>query len=303
MDDYRGYHYWDNHCDAVGTTTTYRATGEVTLEETMNTLAATDLHISLAAEPVFYIGGFAVTNAIIMGVMGLIVTLAVCFYVRRKVLRGEKNRFVGLFEWAFELLLKQINNAIPDRKLARKITPLAITIFLFVLFNYWLSVLPGVGSISWDGVPIFRALVADLNFTVMLAVVTMVAVQVFAVRQLGLIGNAGRYFRNPLKDPVGAFEGILELVGEFSRGVALALRLFGNAFAGEVLLMLVVVLAGAVSSLILPLFMAFELFIGFIQAYVFFMLTLIFTSLAVSHDHGHDDSHSSVTPVSVPQLE
>ncbi len=269
----------------------------------MNTLAAANLHISLAAEPVFYIGHFAITNAMIMGLMGLAATLSVCFYVRYKVVRGETNRFVGLFEWAFDLLLKQINNAIPDRKLARKITPLALTIFFFILFNYWLSVLPGVGSISWNGVPIFRALVADLNFTVMLAVVTIVAVQVFTIRQMGLIGNAGRYLRNPFKDPIGAFEGILELVGEFSRGVALALRLFGNAFAGEVLLMLVAALAGAVSSLILPLFMAFELFIGFIQAYVFFMLALIFTSLAVSHDHGHDDDHSPATPVKVPQLE
>ncbi|HMS92954.1 MAG TPA: F0F1 ATP synthase subunit A [Candidatus Saccharibacteria bacterium] len=270
----------------------------------MNTFAAANLHISLAAEPVFYIGNFAVTNALIMGCMGLVATVGVCFYVRHKVVRGEKNKFTGLFEWAFELLLNQVNNAIPDRKLARKIAPLAITIFLFVLFNYWLSVLPGVGSVSWNGVPIFRALVADVNFTVMLAVVTMIAVQVFAVRQLGLIGNAGRYFRNPLKDPIGAFEGILELIGEFSRGIALALRLFGNAFAGEVLLMLVAALAGAISSLILPLFMAFELFIGFIQAYVFFMLTLIFTSLAVSHGHDHDDNHSSAAVVkNVPQLE
>lgn len=270
----------------------------------MDTFAAANLHISLAAEPVFYIGNFAITNALIMGALGLIVTLGICFYVRQKVVHGKKNKIAGLFEWAFELLLNQINSTIPDRKLARKITPLAVTIFLFVLFNYWLSVLPGVGSISWNGVPIFRALVADVNFTVMLAVVTMIAVQVFAVRQMGIIGNAGRYFRNPFKDPIGAFEGILEFIGEFSRGVSLALRLFGNAFAGEVLLMLIAALAGAISSLILPLFMAFELFIGFIQAYVFFMLALIFTSLAVSHGHDNDDNHSPAAVVkNVPQLE
>jgi F-type H+-transporting ATPase subunit a len=101
-----------------------------------------------------------------------------------------------------------------------------------------------------------------------------------------MLGNAGRYFRNPLKDPIGAFEGILELVGEVSRGTALALRLFGNAFAGEVLLIIISVLTSYFASVTLPFFMAFELFIGFIQAYVFFMLSAIFTALAVSsHDH------------------
>lgn len=268
----------------------------------MDIFAAANLHISLAAEPIFYIGNFAVTNAIVTGTIGLIITLAVCFYVRAKVLRKETNKFVGLFEWAFELLLKQISNTIPDKKLARRVAPLALTIFFFVLFNYWLAVIPGVGTIMWDGVPIFRALVADLNFTLGLAIITIIAVQLYAIKQMGALTNAGRYFRNPLKDPIGAFEGLLELVGEFSRAVALSLRLFGNAFAGEVLLILVAVLAGAVSSVVLPLFLAFELFIGFIQAYVFFMLTLIFTSLAVSH--GHEEDHPpAATPVHVPQLE
>lgn len=267
----------------------------------MNQFASANLHISLAAEPLFHIGAFEVTNAMMTGFIGLLITLSICFYVRSKVRRGKTNRFVGLFEWAFDLLLNQIDNTIPDRALARKIAPLALTIFFFVLFNYWLAVIPGVGTITVNGVPIFRALVADLNFTIVLAVITMIAVQVFAVKQMGLLKNAGRYMRNPLKDPIAAFEGLLELVGEFSRGIALALRLFGNAFAGEVLLLLVAVLAGAVSSLVLPLFLAFELFIGFIQAYVFFMLALIFTSLAVSHDH--DDNHSPATHSDVPQLE
>ena len=108
---------------------------------------------------------------------------------------------------------------------------------------------------------------------------------------MGTFGNAGRYFRNPFKDPIGAFEGVLELIGEFSRGIALALRLFGNAFAGEVLLIVIAVLTSYFSVAILPIFLGFEMFIGFIQAYVFFVLCLIFTSLAVSH-HGPSPDHS-----------
>lgn len=253
--------------------------------------AATELHISISADTLFEVAGFPITNALVTGVLGVLVTLIICFYVGSRVKRGRYNRFVGLFQWVFEGLLNQIDNVIPDKKLARRITPLAVTIFFFVLINYWLSIIPGLDSIKWNGVPVLRSLTADLNFTLGLAVVTIVTVQLYAVKYLGALNNAGRYFRNPFKDPIGAFEGALELVGEVSRGTALALRLFGNAFAGEVLLILIAVLTSYFASVVLPVFMAFELFIGFIQAYVFFMLTLIFTALAVAHD-SHDSAHS-----------
>lgn len=260
----------------------------------MNNFAALDLHISIAAQPVFYIGSFPVTNAILTGLFGLIIVLGMMFYVGNKVKKDKYNRFVGLFQWVFEGLLNQIADVIPDKKLARKITPLAVTIFFFVLINYWISVLPGLEAIYINGVPLLRSLTSDLNFTVGLALITVVVVQIYAVKYLGVIGNAGRYFRNPFKDPIGAFEGVLELIGEVSRGVALALRLFGNAFAGEVLLIVIAALASYFATVALPFFMAFELFIGFIQAYVFFILTLIFTSLAVSHHGDIPQDHSPV---------
>lgn len=254
--------------------------------------AATELHISIAAEPLFEVAGFPVTNAVFTGAIGVILTLAILWYVAGKLKRGTYNRFVGLIQWVFEGLLNQINNVIPDKHIARRITPLAVTIFFFVLINYWLSIIPGLESIKWNGVPVLRSLTADLNFTVGLAIITIVTVQLYAVKYLGVFSNAGRYLKNPFKDPVGTFEGVLELVGEFSRGMALALRLFGNAFAGEVLLLIIAVLTSYFASVVLPVFMAFELFIGFIQAYVFFMLTLIFTALAVSHEHGDEHAHS-----------
>ncbi len=257
----------------------------------MNQFGALELRISIAAEEVFKIGTFPVSNAMLTGLVGLLITVGILFYVGGKVKRGKYNRFVGLIQWVFEGLLKSINDIVPDKKLARKITPLAVTIFFFVLISYWLSVLPGLETISVNGVPILRSLTADLNFTLGLAIITVVTVQIYAIKQLGIFGNGGRYFRNPFKDPIAAFEGILELIGEVSRGTALALRLFGNAFAGEVLLIVIAVLTSYAAAAVLPLFMAFELFIGFIQAYVFFVLTLIFTSLAVSH-HGPSKDHS-----------
>ena len=260
----------------------------------MNTFAALDLHISIASQPLFHIGGFPVTNALLTGIVGMIITVAILFYVSGKVRNGSYNRFVGLVQWVFEGLLAQIDGVIPDKKLARKITPLAVTIFFVVLINYWLSVIPGLDSITYNDVPVLRSLTSDLNFTLALALITIVTVQLYAVKYLGVLGNGKRYLRNPFKDFVGAFEGILELIGELSRGVALALRLFGNAFAGEVLLIVIAALTSYFAAVTLPFFMGFELFIGFIQAYVFFILTLIFTSLAVSH-HGddHPSDHSS----------
>ncbi|HEU4830989.1 MAG TPA: F0F1 ATP synthase subunit A [Candidatus Saccharimonadales bacterium] len=258
----------------------------------MNTFAALDIHVSIAAQEVFSIGSFSVTNAMLTGLFGLAITLIIMFYVARRVKNGKYNRFVGLFQWVFEGLLKQVDDIIPDRKLARKVAPLAITIFFFTLINYWLSVIPGLETISVNGVPLLRSLAADLNYTIGIALITMVTVQIYAVKHLGVFGNAGRYLRNPFKDPVGAFEGILELIGEVSRGSALALRLFGNAFAGEVLLIVIAVLTGLLSTAVLPFFMAFELFIGFIQSYVFFVLTLMFTSLAVAHHSEPSPDHS-----------
>lgn len=268
----------------------------------MNYFAAMDLHISIASGELFNIGGVSITNAFATGVLGGLITLAVLFYVGGKVRKGKYNRFVGLVQWVFEGLLKSIDDVIPDKKLGRRVAPLAITIFFLVLFNYWVSVIPGFESLKWHGVPVLRSLAADLNFTLALAIITMVTVQAYAIKRHGVFKNGGRYFRNPIKDPIGSFEGILEFVGEISRGTALALRLFGNAFAGEALLLVIGVLTSYFATVTLPFFMIFELFIGFIQAYVFFMLTLIFTALA-QESHDASDHSPAVTSKVAKQLE
>ncbi len=213
------------------------------------------------------------------------------FYVAGKVKRGEKNLFVSCVQWLFEALYNTVLEVIEDEKTAKRVAPLAITIFFFIIINYWVGILPVVGPIAIDGIPLFRSLAADLNTTFALAIISMVMVQVYAVKKHGMFGNLGRYFRNPFKDVVGAFEGILELVAEFSRFVGLSLRLFGNVFAGEVLLMMIAFLTSYASPAILPPFYIFELFIGTVQAYIFFMLTIVFIALGLA-THGHDDAHS-----------
>lgn len=249
-------------------------------------------HVSLPAEEIFSFMGFPITNSIITGVIGFGLLLWMFFWVAGKVKRGKKNRFVSLVQWVFELLYKTVEDVVGDKATAKRLAPLAITIFFFVLVQYWVGILPFVGPITWHGVPIFRSLVADLNTTFALAIITMVLVQVYAIRVHGFFGNLGRYFRNPMKDTVGAFEGVLELVAEFSRFVGLSLRLFGNVFAGEILLMMIAFLTVYASPIFLPPFYIFELFIGAVQAYIFFMLTIVFISLGLVK-HGHDGEHES----------
>lgn len=275
--------------------TVWTACGETITEEDMITFfAATEPHISLAAEPVSHIGPIAITNSMVLGGIGIIITFALLFYAARVIRVGKHNVLTGLIQWAFEGLYAQAEDIIGDKKLARHIFPLAITMFFVILVTYWLGILPGVGSITVgpEHTPLFRALPADLNFTTALAIITLIVTQIYAIKSHGAFGNIRRYTKNPLKDPVGAFEGILEFIGEFSRTIALSFRLFGNAFAGEVLLLLIAILTSYFSSVVLPFFMVFELFIGFIQAYVFFVLTVIFTSLAVASHGNHDSVHS-----------
>ena len=257
--------------------------------------AATDgPHVVIAAEEVFSLFGFPITNSMILGLVGYILLVAGALSLARAVENGSKNRLVVGVQWMFEGLLHMTEEIVGNKSIARSLAPLAITIFFAVMLSNWLGVMPGVGSImTHDGVPIFRGLAADLNFTLGLAFITMVTVQIYAVKQFGLLGNLGRYFYNPIKNPVGAFEGVLELVGELSRLVSLSMRLFGNVFGGEVLLAVIAFISGWFAFLPLPFFMALELFIGALQAFVFYILTVIFVSLAVSH---HSDSHEAASP-------
>lgn len=253
-------------------------------------------HVSLAAEELWRVGPISVTNSILLGLLGSLVTLAILLYVVHKLKKGQRNFLTAITQWTYEGFWGQARDIVGNTEVARKIFPIAITMFFFVIVNYWTSILPGVATITYNGAPLFRALPADLNFTFGLAIVTLIAAQIYAVKSHGFIGNIGRYARNPFKDPIGAIEGLLEFIGEFSRHIALSFRLFGNAFAGEILLILIAILTSYFASVTLPLFMVFELFIGFIQAYVFFVLTLIFTSLAIA-SHGDDSSSHSTAAV------
>ena len=262
----------------------------------MHLFAAAGPHISIKAEEILNLGGVSITNSHMLGLLGIIILVWLLFGARAVALGKKKPNFATrLITWTFEGLYGTVRQVIPDEKWAKKVAPVAITIFFFVIAQYWMGILPIVGPITvGEGTPLFRPFVADLNMTFALAIVTIVAAQIYALKYMGFKGNMGRYFINPLKDPIMAFVGILELVAEFSRLLGLSFRLFGNVLAGEVLLIMIAYLTQFISPLALQPFYLFELFIGGIQAYIFFMLTVVFISLGLSHhgDEAHDDDHS-----------
>ena len=262
-------------------------------------------HISVKADEVFSIAGLPITNANLVGILGLVLLVWLMFRTRAAVLGCKKSNFATrLTLWCIEGLYKTVGQVIPNQKWARRVAPLVMTMFFFIAGQYWLGLLPIVGPITVGHTPLFRGQDADLNMTFALATVTIVMAQVYAARELGFVGNLKRYFVNPLRDPIMSFVGILELVAEFSRMLGLSFRLFGNVLAGEVLLIMIAYLTQVISPMALQPFYFFELFIGGIQAYIFFMLSTVFISLGLVPHGDHGEPYASVdhSPVDSPKL-
>jgi F-type H+-transporting ATPase subunit a len=246
------------------------------------------MNISIAAEPIFYIFSFPVTNTILVTLcLSLLIILgSVILKSRIKLVpRGFQN----VVEAILEALLNLIDSVTQDRKQSKKFFPLVATIFIFVILSNWVEVLPGLGTIGLREVhhgenvliPFLRSGSADLNMTLALAIVSVLSAQILGIAAIGIGKYAGKFFVSPFRKPyvVGTFVGILELVSEVAKLISFSFRLFGNIFAGEVLLMVMLFLV----PYFVPLpFLFLELFVGFVQALVFSMLTLVFLKMAVT---------------------
>ncbi len=232
------------------------------------------------------LGSFPVTNSFLIGfLVSLGMVLVTWFIFRKKELvpRGLQN----VFELIVEELLSFIESVTEDKAQAKKYFPLIATIFLFVLFSNWIGLLPGLGTVGLshikDGhstiIPFLRSTSADLNFTLALSLIAVITVQFTGIVALGIIGYGKKFLVSPFHKPyvIGTIVGILELVSEVGKTISFTFRLFGNVFAGEVLLTVMLHLV----PFFLPLpFMFLEIFVGLIQAVVFSMLTLVFLKMA-----------------------
>lgn len=248
------------------------------------------MEISLAAEKIGHIFSLPISNSMLMTWLAGILLIVLAYLAGRKrslIPRGIQN----VFEYLIEFLFNTVNDVIGDREQSKKYFPLLATIFIFILANNWLGLIPGVGTVGFHElhngkevfVPLLRSGNADLNMTFALAIVAIISVQVFGIAAIGFIKNAKKYIT--FKNPIATFVGILELMAEVSRMISFAFRLFGNIFAGEVLLTVIALIVPYIAPL--PFF-GLELFVGLIQALVFTMLTLVFIKMAiVDHEAEH----------------
>jgi F-type H+-transporting ATPase subunit a len=255
-----------------------------------------NLDISVHAEKIFQIGGFPVTNSLLLSIIVFLFLTIIAIIVRKK-LSLIPNYLQNIAEIIIDGALNLMNSIFQDRHKSEKYLPLILTIFLFVLFSNWIGLLPGVGSINilnGEGkyVPIFRSPASDLNFTLALALITVTLVNILGMISIGVFSRVKIFFN--FKSPIKFFVGILEFISEVAKIVSFSFRLFGNVLAGEVLLIIMVFLIPYIPPF--P-FLFLETFTSFFQAFVFAMLALIFVSIAVTSEEEFEDTEYMVKKV------
>jgi F-type H+-transporting ATPase subunit a len=263
-----------------------------------------------AAAPRFQIGGFQVTNSMILT---WIVALAIIVFaqVATRNIQAVPQGLQNFWEWLVEGLYNFLEGII-GHDLVKKTFWFFATIFIFILFTNWAGLIPGVGTIGW-GVPdenghlhhlsrpLFRGTNADLNMTLAMAIVFFVCWTIWALQANGPGGFLLHIF-GPKGESRGALKllligvfmivGVLEVVSILFRPVSLSFRLYGNIFAGENMLESMAMMGGPYFGWLLALpFYAMELLVGVVQALVFMLLTAVFTLLICTHEEGHEAAH------------
>jgi F-type H+-transporting ATPase subunit a len=266
-------------------------------------LAVTAPHVELPSEGVFHIFSFTITNTLIASWLTIIVLVAL-FYAatrRMKLIPGGLQNFA---EYIIEVMLNFVEG-VAGEKHSRTVFPIVATIFLYVLMNAYLALLPFFGTIGFHEtsgafVPLFRAANTDLMLPASIALVSFVFVEFLGFRSLGGFRYLNSFFNvRQLRDGfkslfkgkikpaisgimfglVNLFIGVLEIISHIMRVVSFTFRLFGNMTAGEILLLLVTFLVPLVVSMGVY---GLELLVGVLQALIFAGLTLVFAVLAMS---------------------
>jgi F-type H+-transporting ATPase subunit a len=275
-------------------------------------MAAEQTHeVTIFAEPLFHIGSFTVTNSLLTSWLAVL-TIVILSVVLKSKIKQVPAKMQFLAESLMEGALNLCDQVTNDRKKSLKIMPISLTIFIFVLLNNWFGILPGVGSIGFfemhDGhevfIPFLRGGTADLNTTLALGIFSVIASNIFGILAVGLWKTFNKYvnlkalIELPFKirkdpslivvTPISFFVGLIEIVGEIAKVASLSFRLFGNIFAGEVLL----VSMSALMAFGLPIpFLFLELVVGIIQALIIAILTTVYFTIASTDHDEHEESH------------
>jgi len=257
------------------------------------------IHIpTLAPEVLFKVGSINITNTMINAWIAIAIFLILGILLRRK-LKLRPGKLQNACEHILDLLLPYFDQVTGDRKNTIRFLPVVGTIFFFILLSNWLGLLPGTGSITVGHNFLLRPANTDLNLTLAMALVSVISSHVFGFLTVGFFTHVGKFIqiKNLLlsftKGPIAVFQaiiefgvGLLEIVSEAAKIVSLSLRLFGNIFAGEVLIS---VISALVVAVVPTPFMMLELLVGLIQASVFAMLTLVYLTVASEAPHGSEE--------------
>ncbi len=246
--------------------------------------------IVLKPEVLTYIGVLPVTNTLLVSWMVTLFLIVVGFLVGRSAKLLPSSRFQSLFEIVIDTAYTTVEDLAHNK--AKVFFPWVTTFFLFIITANWMGLLPGFSTIGVkeikDGkevlIPLFRSINSDLNMTLALALISAIVTHIFALRYLGLKDYLKKWFS---LNPIFLFVGFLELVSEITKVVSLSFRLFGNIFAGEVVLATVSGISKFTAFLVPLPFYFLEIIVGFVQAAVFMMLTLVFMTL-LSEKHGNE---------------
>lgn len=235
---------------------------------------------SFAPEVILQIGKLPITNTLLHTLFVDCLLIGGALYINKKLVLIPNNLFQNAIEGTIETFYNLTNSV--AQHAASKIFPYFMSFFLFILLSNWTSLMPGVGTIGirHEGslIPFIRGTTSDLNTTLGLALISAVATHVLSIKTIGIKSYLGRYFSF---NPINLFIGILEIISEITKVVSLSFRLFGNIFAGEVVLLTV----SSIFAFVFPLpFLLLEVIVGMVQALVFSMLTMVFMAiLTTSH--------------------
>lgn len=254
--------------------------------------AGDGLSIHLDPPIVTTIAGVPITSTLLTVWLTMVILTILVFFLRSR-LSLVPGKLQNFFELVVGSVYDYMADTLESRELAKKYFGLVMTIFIFILTMNWVGLLPGIDSIGFYQeveshgevvqklVPLFHPPATDLNITIAFAIVAFLAIELAGVTVLGFFKYAGKFIN--FSSPLAFIIGLIELLSELARLIAFSFRLFGNIFAGKTMLLVVMFLA---TPYLLPVpLLAYELFVGFIQAFIFAILTLFFIKLAVEEPH------------------
>lgn len=201
------------------------------------------------------------------------------------------SKFQVALEMIHDMIVDLVSNITGDAKRSKELFPLIATVFLFLIVSNLITLIPGFAEITVGGNPLFAHPTADINTTMGLALALVIFINLMSVKEWGFFSYLGKFFQfkqvyQGFKKGFGSgmtaiiefLVGLLDIIGEVAKVISLALRLFGNMYAGNVLM---IVLFGFVAYLIPAFWLTMNLFVGILQAMVFAALTASYYMLAV----------------------